>query len=139
MDEATTKTRFWTHRRRLWAVGAAVATLLLTAGGHWLPDWGLRYGLLRSLRDLGWSQVSVAAANLSLFNGAIVVRQVTAGEEPGAHAGHRRPQPRFPLEAAVLAPGVAGAPGPGGRRRGGPPRGRRLGGQRAAPDCRRRR
>lgn len=79
--------RFWIRRRRLWAGAAAAALALLAAAGHWLPDWGLRYGLVRSLHDLGWPRVSVSAADLSLFNGAIVVRQVQAGEELGRMLG----------------------------------------------------
>ncbi len=71
---------FWTRRRRLWAGGTAVAMGLLAAGGYWLPDWGLRYGLVRALHDLGWPRVSVSAAGLSLFNGAIVVREVQVGD-----------------------------------------------------------
>ncbi|MGE5515614.1 MAG: DUF748 domain-containing protein [Bacteroidota bacterium] len=87
MDETTPTARFWTRRRRLWAGGAAVAVVLLGAAGHFLPDWGLRYGVTRSLRGLGWPQVSVSDADLSLFNGAIVVRRVQAGESLGQMLG----------------------------------------------------
>lgn len=87
VDHTTTTAKFWTRRRRLWAGGCAVATLALAAAGYWLPDWGLRYGLIRSLRDLGWPRVSVSAADLSLFNGAIVVRHVQAGEDLGKMLG----------------------------------------------------
>jgi hypothetical protein len=87
VEQPTTTTRFWTRRRRLWLAVGMLVLALGAAGGHWLPDWGLRYGLLRSLRDLGWNRVSVSAADLSLFNGAIVVHQVTAGEDLGKGLG----------------------------------------------------
>ncbi|MGE5476305.1 MAG: DUF748 domain-containing protein [Bacteroidales bacterium] len=86
MENTTTK-KFWTRRRRLWAGGAAVAVALLGVGAAFLPGWGLRYGLVRSLRELGWAQVSVSDADLSLFNGAIVVRRVQAGESLGQMLG----------------------------------------------------
>lgn len=87
MDETTTTKTFWTRRRRLWAAGSAATILALGAAGHVLPDWGLRYGLERTLRDLGWPQVSVSDADLSLFNGAVVVRHVQAGEALGRMLG----------------------------------------------------
>lgn len=87
MDETTTTAKFWTRRRRLWAAGAAVAVGLLAAAGQFLPDWGLRYGLVRALREVGWPQVSVSDAGLSLFNGAVVVRRVQAGEALGRMLG----------------------------------------------------
>ncbi|MBC7952907.1 MAG: DUF748 domain-containing protein [Rhodospirillaceae bacterium] len=74
-------------RRKLWALGAALAMAALAAAGHFLPDMGLRYGLIRSLRELGWVHVSVSGADLSLFNGAIVVRRVEAGEDLGKALG----------------------------------------------------
>ncbi|MBX9635663.1 MAG: hypothetical protein K2X44_11835, partial [Magnetospirillum sp.] len=86
MDTATT-TRFWTFRRKLWAGVAALALTGSAAAGHWLPDLGLRYGLIRSLRELGWARVSVSDADLSLFNGAIVVRRVEMGEDLGKTLG----------------------------------------------------
>lgn len=79
--------KFWTLRRKLWATGAALGVLASTAAGHWLPDMGLRYGLIRSLHELGWVRVSVSDADLSLFNGAIVVRRVEAGEGLGKALG----------------------------------------------------
>ncbi len=78
---------FWTRRRRVWASVLALVVAALAAAALWLPDWGLRYGLVRSLRDLGWPRVSVSAADLSLFKGSIVVRQVRAGEELGRMLG----------------------------------------------------
>lgn len=87
MDDSTTTRKFWTRRRRRWAGGGAVALIALAATGHWLPDWGLRYGLERSLRDLGWANVSVSDADLSLFNGAVVVRRVQLAEELGKALG----------------------------------------------------
>lgn len=85
--DTTTTRRFWTFRRKLWAIGAALSMAAFAAAGHWLPDLGLRYGLIRSLRELGWAQVSVSDADLSLFNGAIVVHRVEAGEELGKMLG----------------------------------------------------
>jgi hypothetical protein len=79
--------KFWTVRRKLWAVGAALAVMAFAVAGHFLPDMGLRYGLIRSLRELGWVHVSVSHADLSLFNGAIVVRRVEAGEDLGKALG----------------------------------------------------
>lgn len=86
MDKAP-ETAFWTRRRRLWAGGGAVAVAAMLAAGHWLPDWGLRWGVLRSLRQLGWERVSISAADLSLFNGAIVIHRVEAGQQLGKALG----------------------------------------------------
>ncbi|MBC7908168.1 MAG: DUF748 domain-containing protein [Rhodospirillaceae bacterium] len=83
----TTAGPFWTLRRKLWAMAAATAMMAFAAAGYWLPDMGLRYGLIRSLRELGWARVSVSDADLSLFNGAIVVRRVEAGEALGKMLG----------------------------------------------------
>lgn len=87
MDETTTTGKFWTRRRRLWAGGATLAVGVLAAAGQFVPDWGLRYGLVRALREVGWPQVSVSDAGLSLFNGAIMVRRVQAGEGLGRMLG----------------------------------------------------
>lgn len=80
VDEHVTP-RFWSRRRRIWTAALMASALLLTAALVWLPGIGLRYGLIRGLRDLGWSQVSVSRADLSLFNGAIVIHSVAAGED----------------------------------------------------------
>lgn len=57
----------------------AVVLAGLVAAGQWLPGWGLRYGLVRALHEVGWPRVSVLSADLSLFDGAVVVRRVQAG------------------------------------------------------------
>jgi len=85
LGEGTTK--FWTLRRKVWAGIGALALAGLGAAGHYLPDFGLRYGLIRSLHDLGWARVSVSDADLSLWGGAIVVRRVEVGEELGRALG----------------------------------------------------
>lgn len=87
MEQPLRRTAFWTRRRRVWAVSLSLLLAALVAAALWLPDWGLRYGLVRSLRDLGWARVSVSAADLSLFKGSIVVRQVRAGEDLGRMLG----------------------------------------------------
>lgn len=78
---------FWTRGRRLWAAVVVVAVAALWAAGQWLPGIGLRYGLLRSLHSLGWTQASVSDADLSLFKGAVLVRQVSAGGDLGRMLG----------------------------------------------------
>lgn len=80
-------TRLPPRRRRFFAAGAALALGLGAAGGHWLPDWGLRWGVVRALHELGWSRVGLGEADLSLFDGAIVVRQVVAGASLGEALG----------------------------------------------------
>ncbi|HSV30083.1 MAG TPA: DUF748 domain-containing protein, partial [Candidatus Omnitrophota bacterium] len=80
---AEDRPNFWTSRRR-WAAVAVAGTLAAMAAGHWLPDAGLRWGLVKTLRDLGMSDVALGGADLSLFNGALVVRGVSAKPEGGA-------------------------------------------------------
>jgi len=87
MEQPPRRSVFWTRRRRVWAASLSLLLAALAAAALWLPDWGLRYGLVRSLRDLGWPRVSISTADLSLFKGTIVVRQVQAGEELGRMLG----------------------------------------------------
>lgn len=87
MEQPPRRSVFWTRRRRVWAALISLLLAALAAAALWLPDWGLRYGLVRSLRDLGWPRVSISTADLSLFKGTIVVRQVQAGEELGRMLG----------------------------------------------------
>lgn len=64
------------RNRRLLIVAIVVAAL--AAALAWLPDLGLRYGVLRGLGGLGWSQVSVDRTALSLLHGAVVIRRLDA-------------------------------------------------------------
>ncbi len=70
-------------RRRLWLAFAVAAVAMLLALGHWGPDAGLRWGVQKALLSLGWSRVSVPYADLSLFNGAIVIKSMEAGDGLG--------------------------------------------------------
>ena len=71
----------------MWVAVVLVATALMTAGGMWLPGWGLRYGLVRALHEAGWPRVTVFSADLSLFKGAVVVRELQAGDDLGSMLG----------------------------------------------------
>ncbi|OAN54589.1 hypothetical protein A6A04_11720 [Paramagnetospirillum marisnigri] len=69
----------WQIRRRhvlaaLMAAVAMVATLMVTV----VPDAGLRWGLVKALRDLGMVEVGVEDADLSLFQGNVVIRRMLA-------------------------------------------------------------
>lgn len=75
------------RRRRWFAAGAALALAAGLAGGHWLPDWGLRWGLAKALRDLGWTRVGVGDAEVALFDGAVVIHRVIAGDSLGTALG----------------------------------------------------
>ena len=74
--------------RRHWAamLGVLVAGMLVLA---WtlLPGVGLRWGLVETLRRLGMVDVSVSDADLSLFRGNVVVRQMVARPAMGAPLG----------------------------------------------------
>lgn len=85
--EETPAPRFWTRKRRLWLGGATAVILLLAAALYWLPGIGLRYGLVRGLKDLGWSEASVRGAELSLLGGAIVIHRIEAGEDKDSLLG----------------------------------------------------
>jgi Domain of Unknown Function (DUF748) len=76
----------WLGRRRWLALAVAVvggATLALTI----LPDVGLRWGLIRTLRDFGMAEISVTDADLQLFDGRIVVRRMLARPLAGTALG----------------------------------------------------
>ena len=74
-------------RRRLWLALAAAGLAGLLALGHWGPDAGLRWATQKALHALGWSRVSITHADLSLFNGAIVIKSIEAGKGLGAALG----------------------------------------------------
>jgi len=73
-------------RRGKWALAVAFVLGGLTAGWLILPDAGLRWGLIRTLRDFGMVDVSVADSNLSLFDGHLMVREVLARAPLGSSA-----------------------------------------------------
>ena len=58
----------------------------LAAGGWWLPDLGLRWGVLRGLDEVGWTQASLARARLSLLRGDVIVRDMRAATDAMAEA-----------------------------------------------------
>ena len=59
----------------------------LSLAGLFLPDQGVRWGLIRTLRDFGMIDVKVADSALSLFNGHLVVRDVVARPPLGSPFG----------------------------------------------------
>jgi len=65
-------------RRGWWALGITAGLGAVSLGGLFLPDAGLRWGLIRTLRDYGMVEVSVADSALSLFDGHLVVRDMVA-------------------------------------------------------------
>jgi len=73
-------------RRGKW--GLAIAIVLGGLGSSWLilPDAGLRWGLIRTLRDFGMVDVSVADSALSLFDGHLMVSKVVARAPLGSSA-----------------------------------------------------
>lgn len=70
-------------------VMVVVSGLVLTAGLAWhlLPDAGLRWGLSEIFRRLGMAEVSMTDADLSLFNGRVVVHRMVARPPAGAALG----------------------------------------------------
>ena len=72
--------------RRLGWIGLA-ATILsgAVALAVWGPDAGLRWGLIRSLHQLGLGQVHIGGATLSMSQGAIRIESLDAG--PGLGLG----------------------------------------------------
>lgn len=73
-------------RRGKW--GLAIAIVLGGLGASWLilPDAGLRWGLIRTLRDFGMVDVSIADSALSLFDGHLMVSNVVARAPLGSSA-----------------------------------------------------
>jgi uncharacterized protein involved in outer membrane biogenesis len=67
-------------------LAAAIVVGGLTAGWLVLPDAGLRWGLIRTLRDFGMVDVSIAGSNLSLFDGHLKVKDVLARAPLGSSA-----------------------------------------------------
>lgn len=63
--------------RRPLVVLALLAAVLVPAG-LFLPDLGLRWGVVRGLVDLGWARASVTQAKLSLVKGAVAIRGMQA-------------------------------------------------------------
>lgn len=59
-------------------ISLAVLLGLAIPAGLYLPDFGLRWGVVRGLVDLGWSQASVTQARLSLWKGDIAIRGMQA-------------------------------------------------------------
>jgi len=75
------------RRWHVLAVSGLVALILLGLAGALLPGAGLRWGLVKVLRDLGMVEVSVSDADLSLFGGKVVVRQMVARPALGSALG----------------------------------------------------
>ncbi len=75
------------RRRAIWLGAAAVALVVLAGLAHWGPNAGLRWALNRGLHQVGWTRVAIAHADLSLFNGAIVIKSMEAGPGPGRGFG----------------------------------------------------
>jgi len=73
-------------RRAKWGLGLAIVLGGLGSGWLVLPDAGLRWGLIRTLRDFGMVDVSVADSALSLFDGHLMVSQVVARAPLGSSA-----------------------------------------------------
>jgi hypothetical protein len=75
--------------RRRHLVAAMVALLLagLTLAGSFGPAAGLRYGLVKVLRDLGMAHVSVSDADLSLLGGRVLIRKMVAEPPQGSALG----------------------------------------------------
>ncbi|MBR9971762.1 DUF748 domain-containing protein [Magnetospirillum sulfuroxidans] len=78
--------RKFTFIRRL-LITLAVLLGLAIPVGLYLPDFGLRWGLVRGLVDMGWSQASVSQARLSLWKGDIAVRGMQAMNAVGEALG----------------------------------------------------
>lgn len=72
--------------RRLAVIGVVFAALLFPAA-WFLPDQGLRWGLLRALVDMGWNQVQIGQARLSLWRGQVAIRGVEAMSSLGEALG----------------------------------------------------
>jgi hypothetical protein len=71
-------------RRRLVGAGAAAALVAaMVAGWNTLPGAGLRWALVDGLRRLGMAEVTLSDADVSLFGGQVVVRQVVAKAPSG--------------------------------------------------------
>lgn len=85
MTKSETPVRF--PRLRRLAVVLTVLAALLVPAAWLLPDQGLRWGLLRTLVDMGWSQVQVGQAHLSLWRGEVAVRGVEAMTSLGEALG----------------------------------------------------
>ncbi len=69
---------------------AAVVVGLVLAGllaSHLLPGVGLRWGLSEIFRRLGMAEVSMTDADLSLFNGRVVIHRMVAKPPAGAALG----------------------------------------------------
>jgi len=76
------------RRRRLWlALGAATLAGGLVTAWALLPAAGLRWGVVRTLRALGMVEVTLGDADLSLFDGHLVVSGMVARPELGPALG----------------------------------------------------
>lgn len=73
-------------RRGKWGLAIAIVVGGLGSGWLILPDAGLRWGLIRTLRDFGMVDVSVADSALSLFDGHLMVSKVVARAPLGSSA-----------------------------------------------------
>ncbi|CAA7627495.1 DUF748 domain-containing protein [Magnetospirillum sp. SS-4] len=77
--------------RRRHLLAALLAAVGLGLGLAWalLPGAGLRWGLVKALRDLGMAEVTMSDADLSLFQGRATIRRMEARPPLGAALGIR--------------------------------------------------
>ena len=62
-------------------------SILVPLGFMFLPDMGLRWGLIKELTQLGMANVSVGDTDLTLFDGRVVVRGISAQPSLGSALG----------------------------------------------------
>lgn len=77
------------RRKRLRPLLLTLAVLLAVAvpAGLYLPDFGLRWGVMKGLVEMGWSQASVTQARLSLWKGDVAIRGMQAVSSLGEALG----------------------------------------------------
>lgn len=76
-----------TSRLRRLAVILTVLAALLIPAAWFLPDQGLRWGVLRTLVEMGWIQAQIGQARLSLWRGEVALRGIEAVTAVGEALG----------------------------------------------------